>query len=80
MPVVPSFDTVGGMAKIVKNVADLIGLLSGGGDFASFLNGSWENARVGLVYPKIWQPAPIAVERRDDFLTQTVSLALLEPV
>lgn len=73
MPVAPSFDTVGGMAKTVKDLADITGMLSGGKDFSTYLRKSWADLGVGFVDPMIWQPAPIAVEPREDFLKQSVS-------
>ena len=42
MPVTPSFATVGGMAKTVKDLVDISGVLLGGIDFSNCLNGSWE--------------------------------------
>lgn len=75
MPVAPSFDTVGGMAKTVKDLADITGVISGGKDFSTYLRKSWTGLTAGFVDPNIWQPAPIAVEPREDFLKQSVSHA-----
>ena len=66
--------TCGPMAKSVEDLANLMTiLLDDHRDFSGHLKRSWNNLRVGVVNPDLWQPAPFVVEPNEEFKAQTVS-------
>jgi hypothetical protein len=73
----PFFDSHGGMAKTVNDLAHMTGILMGGKDFQPFLKGSWTGFSAGMVDPAAWEPAAFVVEPVEEFRQQTVSLSLL---
>ena len=80
MPLAPSFDSVGGLAKTVQDLAEITGVLLRRPELSTHLTRSWASMRVGFVDPKLWQPAPIAVEPHEDFLNQTASSMRRRPI
>ena len=71
-PISPAFDSVGGMAKSLEDLANIMGILLRRTDYPSYLNGSWKGLRVGFVDPNLWQPADFVVEPNEGFREQTV--------
>jgi amidase len=59
MPIGPSFESMGGMAKAVKDLADLTGILMDRQDLAPCLGYSWKGMGVGFVDPMLWQAAAL---------------------
>lgn len=65
-----AFSSLGGMAKSVKDLAELLKLIQGT-DYSSFLTNSWEGIRIGVVDPDLWQPADFVVEPNEEYRAQT---------
>lgn len=73
MPINQNFDTIGAIGRTAKDLADMIGLLDGTGDYSTSLTNSWEGVRVGFVEFEKWLPASFVVEENEDFKQQIVS-------
>lgn len=67
----PPFDAIGGFAKTVRDLTDLLEVLT---DKKLHLKSSelWRDIRIGFVDPTLWQPTEIAVEPNVEFTKQTV--------
>jgi len=65
-----AFSSLGGMAKSVKERAQLLKLIQGT-DYSSFLTNSWEVIRIGVVDPDPWQPADFVVELNEKYRAGT---------
>ena len=68
----PAFDSVGGLAKTCKDLANVRSILQGQEDYHLYLIDSWKGLRVGFVDPNLWQPADLVVEPNEGFREQTV--------
>ena len=70
-PTSREYDSHGGMAKTVDDLAKIMGILMNK-DFDSSLKASWDGISVGFVDPELWQPAPFVVEENQEFQEQAV--------
>lgn len=75
-PISPAFDSVGGMAKTTKDLADIMAILQPGRNYSTSLKPSWEGLKVGFVDPEGWKPSKLVVEVNDGFCRQTVGSTL----
>ena len=72
---VPTYDSIGPIAKSSQDVADMLGLLLGGRTFTQVLRKSWTGLKIGFVSYDPWAPAPFVVEPVESFTSQVVSPA-----
>ncbi|KAL8948364.1 MAG: hypothetical protein Q9222_005448 [Ikaeria aurantiellina] len=72
-PISPEFDSVGGMAKTVEDLAQIMGLLQGGRDYTPHLTSSFKGLRLGSVDPGSWKAADFVVEPNQDFDQQNLA-------
>ena len=75
-PISPEFDSVGGLAKTPRDLANIMGILLRRTFDSSHLEGSWKGLGVGFVDPSLWQPAEFVVEPNESFRKQTVRFVL----
>ncbi|KAI9644216.1 hypothetical protein NHQ30_007571 [Ciborinia camelliae] len=81
LPISKSYDTAGPLAKSPKDVADLLTLLVDPtktqvpeGGYASALNGSWNDIKVGTLEPKFWHESSYVIKPVKEATEQIVSI------
>ena len=52
-PISPAFDSIGGLAKSPKDLADLMSILQPGKHYSFSPKASWDGIRVGVVDPEL---------------------------
>ncbi|KAL8709338.1 MAG: hypothetical protein Q9220_005931 [cf. Caloplaca sp. 1 TL-2023] len=72
-PISPEFDSVGGMAKTVEDLARIMEILQEGRDYTSCLTSSFKGLRLGFVDPELWKAANFVVEPNERFEEQTLA-------
>lgn len=72
-PISPEFDSAGGMAKTVEDLAKIMDLLQEGKDYISHLTSSFKGLRLGFVDPELWKAADFVVEPNKDFDVQNLA-------
>ncbi|KAI4257637.1 MAG: hypothetical protein L6R42_005531 [Xanthoria sp. 1 TBL-2021] len=72
-PISPEFDSAGGMAKTVEDLAKTMDLLQEGKDYTSHLTSFFKGLRLGFVDPELWKAADFVVEPNKDFDVQNLA-------
>lgn len=73
MPVNNNFDTHGGMAKSVQDLANLMEIMTSRNDLAVDLPKSWVGFKVGFLDFKLWRLTPNETEEVESFDKQSAS-------
>ncbi|KAL8854605.1 MAG: hypothetical protein Q9221_000640 [Calogaya cf. arnoldii] len=72
-PISPEFDSAGGMAKTVEDLAKIMDLLQEGKHYTSHMTSSFKGLRLGFVDPELWKAADLVVEPNEEFDEQNLA-------
>jgi len=87
IPVSSTFDTVGGMARSVRDLATLTEIVLDPparakipeDGYLSYLTANWEGLRLGFLDPEIWKLPDSLCEPNESALTQMVRFLTIAP-